>query len=251
MIAPQTLVTTSWDDGHPLDVRIADMLAQHGMTGTFFVPLRNQTRPRLSAGDLRSLSDGGFEIGSHGMLHRNLLAVPRSELRWEIADSKSELEQLIGRRVGLFCYPIGRYNAEIIREVEHAGYDGARTIRMLCTRADFHPLHVPTTLQAYRHGRPAYLRNLVRRSGVRDLVDYCVSFRNCSSWVDLGCRLFDRVLREGGVWHLYGHSWEIDEHGLWGELEQMLQYVAGRAEVRYVRTVDTLPSNSVFLPQIA
>ncbi|HWC18926.1 MAG TPA: polysaccharide deacetylase family protein [Terriglobales bacterium] len=251
MIVPHTLVTTSWDDGHPLDLRVADILAQHGMTGTFFVPLRNRTRPRLSTSDMRSLSDGGFEIGSHGMLHRNLLSVPRNELRWEIADSKSELEQLIGRCVRLFCYPIGRYNSEIISEVERAGYDGARTIRMLCTRADFQPLHVPTTLQAYRHPPSAYLRNLLRRSGVRDVVDYCVSLRSCNSWVELGRRLFDRVLREGGVWHLYGHSWEIDEHGLWGELEQILKYVAGRAEVRYVRTVDTLPSKSVCLPQIA
>ncbi|PYX98530.1 MAG: hypothetical protein DMG64_09415 [Acidobacteria bacterium] len=245
------LITTSWDDGHPLDVRIAELLAEHGMTGTFFIPLRNQTRPRLSAGDLRSLSDSGFEIGSHGMLHRNLLAVPRSELRWEIADSKSELEQLIGRRVSLFCYPIGRHNKEIVSEVERAGYDGARTIRMLWTRVDFDRLHIPTTLQAYRHTPAAYMRNLLRRGGVSDVVDYCVSLRNCSSWVELGCRLFDRVLREGGVWHLYGHSWEIEKHDLWGELKQILEYVGGRADVRYVRTVDTLPSNSLCLPQIA
>ena len=251
MTVPQTLVTTSWDDGHPLDLRIAEMLARHGMTGTFFVPLRNRIHPRLTSSDLRNLSDQGFEIGSHGMLHRNLLTVPRSELRWEIAGSKSELEQLIGRRVRLFCYPIGGCDSHIISEVGRAGYDGARTIRMLSTHADFDPLHVPTTLQVYRHPRSAYLRNLVRRSGFRDLADYCLSFRHCRSWVELGCRLFDRALREGGVWHLYGHSWEIDKHGLWGELKQMLEYVGGRAEVRYVRTVDTLPSNSVCLPQIA
>ncbi|HVH89021.1 MAG TPA: polysaccharide deacetylase family protein [Terriglobales bacterium] len=248
---PQTLVTTSWDDGHPLDLRIAEMLADRGMTGTFFVPLWNPRHSRLSAGDLQSLSAGGFEIGSHGMLHRNLLAIPRAELRWEIADSKSELEQLIGRRVSLFCYPIGGYNPEIVSEVERAGYDGARTIRMLCTRPNFDRLHVPTTLQAYRHAPSAYLRNLLRRGGVRDLVGYCVALRNCSSWVELGCRLFDRVLREGGVWHLYGHSWEIEEHGLWTELKQILDYIAGRPEVRYVRAVDTLPSNSLCLPQIA
>jgi len=251
MTVPQTLVTTSWDDGHPLDLRVAEMLADHGMTGTFFVPLRNHSRPRLHAGDLRSLSAGGFEIGSHGMLHRNLLGVSRKELQWEIAGSKSELEQLIGRRVRLFCYPIGRYNPEIVGEVERAGYDGARTIRMLCTQANFDCLQVPTTLQAYRHPPSAYMRNLLRRGRVRELVNYCVSLRDCTSWVELGCRLFDRALREGGIWHLYGHSWEIDEHGLWGELKQMLEYVAGRAEIRYVRTVDTLPSNSLCLPQIA
>lgn len=250
MLQP-ALVTTSWDDGDPLDLRLAEMLANFGMTGTFFIPIRNARRPRLTANDLRTLASAGFEIGSHGMLHRNLLSVPANELRWEIANSKLELEQMIGRGVRLFCYPIGGHNREIVKEVERAGYEGARTTRMLCTRRDFDRLHVPTTLQAYRHTPSAYMRNLLRRGGVRNLVDYCASLRHCRSWIELGRRFFDRVLREGGVWHLYGHSWEIDQLGLWGELREMLTYVAGHPNVHYVRTVDTLPANSLCLPQIA
>ena len=28
-------ITTSWDDGHPLDFRVAELLAKYGLPGTF------------------------------------------------------------------------------------------------------------------------------------------------------------------------------------------------------------------------
>jgi peptidoglycan/xylan/chitin deacetylase (PgdA/CDA1 family) len=222
------------------------------MTGTFFVPICDPYRPRLSDVQLRELSSSGFEIGSHGMLHRNLARTPRADLRWEIADSKTELQQIIGRRVSTFCYPMGRFDADVVAEVKRAGYDGARTTRMLSTRARFDPLHIPTTIQAYRHSSQAYWKNLLRHAGARDLLGYCTSLRNSESWIELGKRLFDRVLEEGGVWHLYGHSWEIEQYGLWKEFAEMLAYASGRQGVRYVRTVDTLNvSGAECLPQLA
>jgi len=40
-------------------------------------------------------------------------------------------------------------------------------------------------------------------------------------------------LREGGVWHLYGHSWLIEEMALWDGLVEVLDYVSRRENVRY------------------
>ena len=50
----------------------------------------------------------------------------------------------------------------------------------------------------------------------------------------MGRRLFDRMLDKGGMWHLYGHSWEIESLGLWSELQEMLDYVQGREGVLYL-----------------
>ena len=36
---PSTCITTSWDDGHPLDLRVAELLAKYGLQGTFYVPM--------------------------------------------------------------------------------------------------------------------------------------------------------------------------------------------------------------------
>ena len=46
------------------------------------------------------------------------------------------------------------------------------------------------------------------------------------------------MLLEGGVWHLYGHSWEIQELGLWDQLGDLLDYVAHRPGVVYATNGD-------------
>src|SRR5262249_26496051 len=58
-----TYITTSWDDGHPLDLRVADLLARHGLRGTFYVP-RTAENPTMTARQVRELS-GTFEVGGH------------------------------------------------------------------------------------------------------------------------------------------------------------------------------------------
>jgi hypothetical protein len=61
------------------------------------------------------------------------------------------------------------------------------------------------------------------------------------NWVELGKRLFDSVLQNGGIWHLWGHSWEIEELGLWKDLEEMLDYVRKREGVSYIPNWELIP----------
>jgi hypothetical protein len=79
-----------------------------------------------------------------------------------------------------------------------------------------------------------YLKNAAKVGNIQGL-QTCLSERSrLCNWVDLGKRLFDSVLSHGGVWHLYGHSWEIEERGLWNDLGDLLEHVRGRPGVRYV-----------------
>ena len=64
--------------------------------------------------------------------------------------------------------------------------------------------------------------------------------RRLNSWVELGKTLFDQTLRDGGIWHLYGHSWEIEELGLWDDLKRMLDYVRNRPGVIYANNSQAL-----------
>ena len=140
----------------------------------------------------------------------------------------------------MFCYPNGRYNQNAITELKRAGYKGARTTRMLSCSPDFSPFAMPVTLQAYPLSRNAYLRNLLRMPQIRRWRLYASEGHNCSDWVQLAKQLFDRVLRSGGVWHLYGHSWEIESLGLWGKVKEVLDYVHGHKDVVYVSNGDLL-----------
>ena len=47
-------------------------------------------------------------------------------------------------------------------------------------------------------------------------------------------------LEQGGVYHLWGHSWEVDARGDWGRLERVLGYIAGRPQVAYVANHDVI-----------
>jgi peptidoglycan/xylan/chitin deacetylase (PgdA/CDA1 family) len=151
----------------------------------------------------------------------------------EVEVCKFELEDLLGREVTMFAYPKGRYSAKVMRSVEAAGYKGSRTAQMLATHLDFTPFEMPTTLQVYPHSSSTYLRNAIRAANYRGLCTYVTRFRQLKSWVEVGKGLFDMVLKDGGIWHLFGHSWEIGRLELWRELEEILDYVAKRQEIIY------------------
>jgi peptidoglycan/xylan/chitin deacetylase (PgdA/CDA1 family) len=233
MVKP-VIVTTSWDDGHPRDLELAERLGDAGVAATFYVPIHGQNgKPTLRPEGLRSLLSQGFEIGAHSVTHAILPVLRGEQLRTEVFECKHELEQALGKEVPMFCYPCGRYNAEVLACVRNAGYRGARTTRMLSHQPFFPAFEMPTTLQAYPHGSFAYYKNLGKRRDMAGLYRYAFELRRLRSWVDLGKRVFDRVLEEGGIWHLYGHSWEIHELGLWSDLQEMLDYVRERPGVIY------------------
>src|ERR1700722_3393081 len=105
------IVTTSWDDGDPADLRLANLLAARGLPATFYVLISGSGgRPTLCSAELRSLDVEGFGIGAHSVSHRTLPRLPAAEIEREVRVSKATLEDLLGSEVGMFCYPRGRYN---------------------------------------------------------------------------------------------------------------------------------------------
>ena len=239
------IVTTSWDDGDIRDLRIADLLQKYGMRGSFYVPLKPfRGQPSLSHDHMRCMTSSGLEIGAHGVDHEIMSELSAEETGCVVTTCKRSLEDVLGAEVPMFCYPRGRFAGHTIPCLKQAGYRGARTTRMLSTSADFDKFQMPTSAQVYPHPPVRYLRNLARAKNVTGMFDYLFHLRRQPSWVQLGKTLFDRVQRDGGIWHLYGHSWEIDELGLWDGLEELLKYVSGKDNVLYL-------TNSKVLQQVS
>lgn len=233
MYSPK-IVTTSWDDGDPNDIRIAELLSSKGLPATFYIPMVGYREgKRIEDCELRAMSSEGFEIGGHTISHRSLPRLSPKELDCDVRVCKQMLEQIMGREVPVFCYPNGRYNAGVIRCVKNAGYRGARTTRMLSLTTQFRPFEMPTSLQAYPHSRSAYVKNQGRAKSISGLVRYSAELKQFKRWVDLGKHLFNQVLENGGIWHLYGHSWEINALGLWDDLYEIVDYISHRADVIY------------------
>ncbi len=229
------IVTTSWDDGDSADLKIAELLAEHRLGGTFYVPIKgHHSSTRMSSLELCSLAAMGFEIGAHGVSLPNLTLCTPEELAREVCWCKQQLEDQLGEAVRMFAYPRGRYNRHVISSVKQAGYCGARTTRMLARSIDFDPFQMPTSVQAYPHSTSEYLRNLGRSFSIGRTTVFLTWLQHLSNWVDLGEALFDAVLSEGGVWHLYGHSWEVNDLRLWGALDEIFAYVSMRSGVLYL-----------------
>ena len=92
----KVIVTTSWDDGHQLDLRLAQLLQDAGLKGTFYISPGNRELPerdRLNSQQVSDLSSA-FEIGAHTLTHPRLPKVSLVDARREIAGSKVALEEI-------------------------------------------------------------------------------------------------------------------------------------------------------------
>jgi len=223
------MLATSWDDGHPDDRRLAERLARHGIAATFFVPIGNsEGRPVMATADLRALAADGFEIAAHTLDHRRLPPLGEAEARRQIAEGRRRLEDLLGAPVVGFAYPGGHAGRHGRRLAAEAGFAYARTTRMFCLSPGRDPLMMATTAQLYPHRAGAVLRNWARRGGGLDRLRLAARWLAAGGLEAASTALLDEALARGGVLHLWGHSWEIEELGLWPVLDRLLAAAAAR-----------------------
>jgi peptidoglycan-N-acetylglucosamine deacetylase len=229
------IVTTSWDDGDPADLELASLLADRRLPATFYIPLKgHRLSARMDRSQMLSLDSQGFEIGAHGVSHPNLSQCDSVQLTREVETCKKCLEDDLSKQVWMFAYPNGHHNSNVIASVKRAGFAGARTTVMLARELAFDPFRMPTSVQAFPHSQLEYLKNFLTAGNFRRTWRYLVQLPRARSWVKLAMLLFDTVVNDGGVWHLYGHSWEINNFNLWDELREVLDYVSNRQGVLYL-----------------
>src|SRR5579884_1732902 len=157
-----SIITTSWDDGHPLDLRVASVLARHGVRGTFYVPFRAVAGRLLSVSQMRELLAMGMEIGSHTVTHPVLTRLPLDEVDHELRDSRRMLEDLLGREVTSFGYPRGKFNAMVAQRAALAGYRICRTTVDFQNGLQFDPVRMPVSLQLFPHPASTFWRHAIR-----------------------------------------------------------------------------------------
>lgn len=228
------IVTTSWDDGSSLDLKVAELLEKYAMRGTFYVP-KSYRGDSLEEREIKSL-DKKFEIGAHTLNHVDLAAVSLEDARKEIAGSKAYLETLLGHEVLMFCYPKGSFNEDIKGLVRDSGFIAART----CTHGDFAHTEDPCEWQISLHASNGSPRTSLRIWRRRSL-----SIRSLLDWEIRAKLLFDLALKKGGIYHLWGHSWEIDENQEWPKLERVLSYLSNRQDVHYMTNAEAIASGDI------
>ena len=103
--------------------------------------------PGFDANSVRNLHNQGFEIGAHTIHHPILNECTAKQARAEIAESKAELELIIGGAVHAFAYPNGRpgtdFSFDHVRMVKESGYQLAVTTSVGAAKASTDPFQLP------------------------------------------------------------------------------------------------------------
>jgi peptidoglycan/xylan/chitin deacetylase (PgdA/CDA1 family) len=188
---PACAVALTFDDGCASAVRVAaPLLAEHGMTATYFCvagylgrtnawPSQPASAPSLSlasAPELAELGELGFEIGGHGLEHVPLAQPPPAVLERELVDGARALEDAVGVSVRTFAYPYGIASGHELRSKVESLFDaacGTRPDRVrpgadlyALPRIDAHYVRKPQLLARIVAGRgAAYLAT--RRAAAR------------------------------------------------------------------------------------
>lgn len=230
-------ISTSWDDGHVLDRRVADLLNQYHLRGTFYIA-RDYLQDRLSESQIAQLAQE-HEVAAHTLTHPVLTQIDINAARKEMIDSRDWLQGVTRQPVTGFAFPKGIFNHELRNVAEEAGFVVARSVRQYdisTTGLDF--LDLPTTVHIY----PFPLRPVdswrARFEPIRRAVPHVWPLRipilALRNWIALALALLERASQCGGVFHLWGHSWEIEKYRMWDALERILAAASRYANARPV-----------------
>lgn len=228
------LITTSWDDGHPKDMKLAELLDKYNLPGTFYIPKTNLEHIVMDENTIYELSKK-FEIAGHTLNHTRLYSnKSASLLKTETQGCFDWLKDLIGSPPVSFCFPGGVLNKLAIDSVYNAGFKIMRTTELLSTNLTSTYNLCPTTLQVFKHHRIDYLKNLVKRSQYQNLIFWLST--NCTNDIfRLTDFYLDQIVKYGGCFHLWGHSWEIEEYNLWNKLETIFKVLSRIKEFKYIQ----------------
>ena len=132
---PGRSVVITFDDGYRDTYTHAfPMLQKYGFTATVFLVSKQigdtsswntdmaDVWPLMERSEISEMARHGIDFGSHSRTHTALPSLTRDQARDEVAQSKTELEQLMGRDINTFAYPFGSVAPWLQDIVCEAGY---------------------------------------------------------------------------------------------------------------------------------
>jgi peptidoglycan/xylan/chitin deacetylase (PgdA/CDA1 family) len=121
-LPPKPILLTFDDGGETTYTTALPILQRYGFTGVAYIVYHYVGLTHyMDANQIRALHAAGWEIGSHGLSHRDLTVYPEKQEN-EIVRSRRQLESLLGVPVISFAYPFGASDESSLGYVEFAGY---------------------------------------------------------------------------------------------------------------------------------
>lgn len=123
---PTRPVMITFDDGFE-DVyqNALPIMQRYGFVGTTYIIVNQIDQVgTVTSDELKGLSAAGWEVGSHSISHIDLTKNHR-KLWQEVANSRIQLEHILGAPVTSFSYPYGATDATVVKAVRDYGYRNA------------------------------------------------------------------------------------------------------------------------------
>ena len=216
-------LTLSYDDGVASDIRLIQIMKQHGLKGTFninagkFAP-EGTTYPagtvhrRMSQKQcFEAYKDSGMEVALHGYTHPFLDQLPLPHMLCEIQKDREALENLFGTFVRGAAYPYGTYNDDVVAALRACGVCYARTV------ASTEGFSVPTDwlrMPATCHHRNPKLMELAKKF---------MAFN---------------VANDAKLFYLWGHSYEFDGDNNWHVIEEFAKFMGEQEGVWHATNIE-------------
>ncbi|MCX6750241.1 MAG: hypothetical protein NTZ83_02190, partial [Candidatus Pacearchaeota archaeon] len=112
-----------------------------------------------------------------------------------------------------------------------AGFSYARTVKEITTKYPKDLFQANTSIHAF----PLSIRGVAGeiKYALRGEIELIPNLFT-KDWEVMAKRIFDYVLKNGGTFHLWGHSWEVEKHNEWDKLERVLAYISNKQDVKYL-----------------
>lgn len=127
----ENYIVCTFDDGYKnVKTYALPVLKKYGFTATIFVCTEyfgqdnswnykdTKIRSHMTREEIVELAHCGWEIGSHGQTHRNLLKLFETDVEKELSVSKKIIESVSGSTVISYAYPYGDFNKHILKLVK-------------------------------------------------------------------------------------------------------------------------------------
>lgn len=216
-------LTLSYDDGVEQDIRLMEIMAKHGLKGTFNLNSAayasegkvwpaGQIHRRMSKSQATNLyAQSGQEVAIHAAEHGDLAALPPAAAVWQVMKDKDSLEQQFGRIIRGMAYPFGTVTDALAQTLAGCGIAYARTT--VSTGRFALPenwLKLPATCH---HNDPALMER-------------------AHHFVE------DPVPRQPWLFYLWGHSYEFESNDNWNVMEEFAAFVGGKSDIWYATNIE-------------
>jgi peptidoglycan/xylan/chitin deacetylase (PgdA/CDA1 family) len=115
-------IALTYDDGpnDPHTLRLLEVLARHGVQATFFLIGRYaRQRPDI----VRAIVQAGHVVGNHTFTHPLLIFKSESDIRRQLFECRSALQDAVGEHSNLFRPPFGGRRPAVLRVARELGLE--------------------------------------------------------------------------------------------------------------------------------